>query len=103
MEIPLPGEARDAALARGAGGPRDRIRCDRRASRKTTGRLKAADHLQFQVYVSDDLIHWQVGEGRTTVVSVVDKGDGTEAVVERDNVPLGDVPRRFLKLVVGRK
>jgi len=37
------------------------------------------------------------------VVSVVNNGDGTEEVLERDNVPSGNVPRRFLTLVVGRK
>ena len=64
-------------------------------------RNKAADDVVLEAQVSDDLgaADWEV---MSEVVEIVDNFDGTETVVVRTDAPIGDVRRRFVRVVVRR-
>ncbi len=63
-------------------------------------RLVGSSGLNYRVEASGDLLDWSE-ELTVQVGAPVDNGDGTETVTIRDDLPLSDHTRRFLRLAVG--
>ena len=55
---------------------------------------------QIVVEVSDDLVSWNAGPAFTSTVSVTDKGDGLDTVIERVNDPMIDSTAYFMRIQV---
>jgi uncharacterized delta-60 repeat protein len=60
----------------------------------------AATDVSFVVQVSSNLVTWLEGPAYTTLVDVVNNGDGTQTVRQRSNVPVGSVSPQFLRLKI---
>ena len=61
--------------------------------------LAAAD-VTFVVQVSSNLVSWAEGAAFTSLVDVVNNGDGTQTVRQRSNEPLGAASPQFLRLKI---
>jgi len=61
----------------------------------TVSRVAGLTDISMVVEVSPDLENWFSGEDHTTVIS-----DEDEVLIVRDNTPMGDAQRRFMRLRV---
>ena len=60
----------------------------------------AADDVEYEVQVTDDLVNWVTGPGNVEFVRAVNNGGGTEIVTYRSATLFGTEKREFMRLVV---